>query len=186
MDTRVRCSSCGLLTIAQRRNGELVEVDKQYRDGSNWPHLMVDRSMIRHEPLCLMMAFDLQKEFRDAPESMNGFGQVVGEKRDCEKFVTWNQSFTPKEHHEMLLNQQLLDSQLRRESADRDWRASEAAKVEARHQQDSRKAAVRFWIGFILAMIVTVSGQIVSAIIQHNWPATPVQKSTPAAPATQS
>jgi len=73
----------------------------------------------------------------------------------------------------MYLSKEMLDSQRRSAQEDRDWRAREAEKVEARHQADSRKASNRFWLGFVFAVVVTLMGQATSAYIARTWPTTP-------------
>jgi hypothetical protein len=51
---------------------------------------------------------------------------VIRHERECKKFTPWQQGFSPKEHAEMLHEQQMRQWQESREDKDREWQAEQA------------------------------------------------------------
>lgn len=109
----VKCADCGLLTARSRDKRELVEVGTRYRqEGFTQKYMdaMQDGLIPIHDaiPECFVLehvlVHELPSEFFDyiTPEhdltAMKQVRSVLNNERSCNRFIEWQQGFTPKEH----------------------------------------------------------------------------------------
>lgn len=86
---KCKCLDCGLLALRNKATRELVETEDEWRCGFRHEQAPADTyTMI----LCLARVVRLG---RTDEEDVR---REVDTKRDCEKFLKWEQGFTPKEH----------------------------------------------------------------------------------------
>jgi hypothetical protein len=99
-------------------------------------------------PKCLIRKADLEREVVEDPELphlfnlRDGIKRVIQQERSRDGFTPWHQGFHPKEHKEMLLNQEALER-------------------ERRHANRSLMVAT-------LAVVGTVVGTLAGAFINNN------------------
>ena len=155
-----RCADCGFITLRNRNTGQLDEVDSDFRETGNPPHLkmpvvggaamkfaLVDMTPYRHQPVCFARAVNLGAERPGTPEvlashpdwSSESMLEVLTKPRpDCagsaftSAFTKWQQGFTPKEHREMRDREEKLDRE-------------EGSRSGAEGRAESRDADQRQW-----------------------------------------
>lgn len=155
---------------------ELIEATRD--DGTFVDHLYVGGIQ------CAVGVFALTSEIKNGHHPR----EVLNVERECKRFREWQPGFSPKEHREMEIveeqrkyNRQMLEEERQwreqQAEAERNWREGdrEARKIEAqgvekRHQQDVQAADWRFWIGFLLALIVAIAGQLTALLVSHMLP----------------
>ena len=103
---KVKCQDCGFLAVRHGGTRALVEAEIRMRDAA-------DLVLYDPSPVCFVRASDLAAEM-ELPKGKAQFLKVLGTERECQRFVKWQQGFTPREHKEM------IDSQEQRER-DRQW-----------------------------------------------------------------
>ena len=115
----VECANCGLLTARSRKTQELVEVDIDYRTKGiildRYDELNDGPAMVYEPtPMCLARKYALESELpRDwlrelyiigindrlrNQSARNDLVSVLNKPRLCNRFIRWEQGFTPKEH----------------------------------------------------------------------------------------
>lgn len=145
---KVRCADCGFIAVRDRTSRELVEVEAGLRVKWELPTLP-NSSYLRYEdfPVCLKGMVSLRI---DAPSyNREEVAALVGQERECDAFIEWCRGFSPKEHQEMQLAQELQrqqqamreqerDWQERRDAVQRDWLAAESRTAREWQQQQNR------------------------------------------------
>lgn len=113
----VRCHNCGFLSIWNSVDLVLLEAPEHFRkEGELANH---HSSMNTCAPKCFLRKADLEREVVADPELehlfnlRDGIKRVIQQERSCDGFTIWLQGFHPKEHREMLLNQQMIAAQMR-------------------------------------------------------------------------
>lgn len=127
MPAEVRCADCGFLSWIQPETRELVGCDQYFRNTGGMANTVVARSY-DSGPICFARAVNLKEEAdrvevpdRDGPGTSRVVNlAVLNLRRNCPKFVVWHQGFTPKEHAEMVREEE----QSRR---DHEWRKEDLA-----------------------------------------------------------
>lgn len=142
----VRCHNCGLLAIWNSVDLVLLEAPEHFRrEGELVNH---HNSMNTCAPKCFIRKADLENEVLTDHELKHlfnlsdGIKRVIQQERSCDGFTPWLQGFHPKEHTEMLLNQETLERQ--------------------------RRSANRSLMVATLAAVGTVIGVVVGAFINNN------------------
>ena len=79
----VRCKDCGLLTLRNRVNRELIEADQPFRERPQ----SVEIAIIRHNglPLCFARAFDLAAEFDAANQDRMSRADEIAQAQQAEQ-----------------------------------------------------------------------------------------------------
>lgn len=98
-----QCKKCGLLSLRNSENRQLVEVEHGFRQTGDSPEN--DGFKYQMGFVCFGMECDLQNEFEGPGNSSCRevrLGTLTA-KRDCEKFTAWQQGYSPKEHMDMLM-----------------------------------------------------------------------------------
>lgn len=112
--SQARCHNCGFLAVWRTKDQELEEAPEFYRKNGELEVLGADRTTA---PKCFIRKADLQKEVLSDPDSILTYGEAVKKciqkDRACEAFTLWRQGFTPKEHRQMLLTEEMLREQRR-------------------------------------------------------------------------
>jgi hypothetical protein len=90
----------------------------------------------------------------------------------CEEDTEYLPGRSPQEHLKMQelqqqreFNAQMLAEERAWKEQDRKDRAEEAEKVAERHRKDSKDANTRFWLGFVLAIVVTVAARWIEHLL---------------------
>ena len=108
-----KCIDCGLLAWRDARSGELLEVPIEWRNAGKRFHDVISGYASRI--LCLAQKETFPGNFpRDSACS-----EAVSKNRECDSFIAWYQGFTPKEHMEMRLSKDLIESEQK-------WREAQA------------------------------------------------------------
>jgi hypothetical protein len=102
--------------------------------------------------------------------------QVLGRERSCGSFTKWLQGFTPKEHAEMIQQEELARIQTKRDEDERAWKTAEADKAHHR-------AMLALWIAILGPIIGAFATAAVKFATDKETPAPVVNVSPPAIPA---
>lgn len=151
----VKCADCGLLGVYSAGRETIHEVNELARSNGN---------IAGSPPLvCAALKYPLQSEFEKARQ-LNESKQrltlsqatldVLNKPRECSAFCEWNVGFTPKEHKEMQMQNQL--------EAMRSERDRENAVTQARA---TIQAGVYGIVGVIVGAIVSNGKDICAYII---------------------
>lgn len=109
-EKQVKCADCGLVSLRHTGTFEFLEVDRDWR-----------RSADRHGPLgtaaetypkCFVHEQDIRTECVDE-RRRRGDGpeagivlEIISRDRECARYFEWRQGFSPKEHVEMIYEEQ--------------------------------------------------------------------------------
>ncbi|MCE9565881.1 MAG: hypothetical protein K8U57_27985 [Planctomycetes bacterium] len=139
---QVRCADCGYLAIRDRQTRELVEVEVGLRKKWELPTLP-GAGFYQYEdfPICLQHKSSLRIE--KASYRHEEVIDLLQQERDCDGFMEWQHGFSPKEHQEMQLAQELQRQQLAQREQERDWQ--DRRDTEQRRWQDQLAAEQREW-----------------------------------------
>lgn len=135
------CADCGFLAARVTATRELVEIESGLLKRWEIPtNPTFGKKWYEEMPLCFVGAAQLQDEI--GSYTADKVLEVVGQPRDCSRFVTRQHGSTPKEHQEMENTRLLRESLEKREADDKAWRAEQDAKRkehEAQQKADDRK-----------------------------------------------
>ncbi len=114
----VKCRDCGMLTVYCPGENEFIEINSLYRkEGSkNGIHAQNQGS----PTVCFLSAHDIHAEMVELVQTASSANQsqralqIIGKERECESFCKWRQGFSPKEHVEMLREDE-------KNLSDREW-----------------------------------------------------------------
>jgi hypothetical protein len=116
----VKCADCGFLAGRDLESRQLVEVTVENRKTGIIPtHHKYPDEVYSAFPLCFAQAWPLQDEAKSKQQA--DILTVIQRERECDKFVRWRQGFTPKEHQEMIDQQELKRWQVEQRREDRKW-----------------------------------------------------------------
>lgn len=183
----VKCAECGFLTLRDKANGFLVEVDEDYRVSGKVPNIVADE-YYHNWPICFTMAWNLFPEVEQAAqqqhqENSNDWGKyvlgVITRDRICPPeshrlgFAEYQQGFTPKEHRGMLDRQWLLDREERQDKEIREWQRSQEDKSDKRHKEQlgtlkgiHKREMLIVGIGVTIAIAIV---SFIGAAIEAGW-----------------
>jgi hypothetical protein len=193
----VKCEDCGFLALRNQITGLLDEASQEYRWRAEVPTLRNPNatgvqkdfssffiSPYTGVPICLVRAYPLHNEFANQEQATNKeiFNLLVKE-RHCDErglFTPWQQSFTPKEHREMLDRQKLLERednwqefQAQMAADDRKWREEQEIKAEERHQRELQTIKdinkTQMWIMGGLVTLIIVLVTLLGGAIEAGW-----------------
>lgn len=109
-----QCSKCGFLSIWLSDKRSFEEAYQDFRSGR---HFKDNYSFNTTIPACFVQKANLAYEY-DTDESISTvsrFGDkvrtILEKPRNCDGYTPWMQGFHPKEHKEMLLNEQIVEAQ---------------------------------------------------------------------------
>lgn len=167
-----KCAECGYLAVLNRSTQELRDVSDQWRRTGGIP------ISGPHEccPYCFVKAFPIEDEMRGAGSAeQDRFLQVIKLERNCQRFISWQQGLSPKEHREMDLQAKLMEAQnaIRRESQAREDAIHEQARrwqLEDRAWQEEWKEKDRAWQEgmerkrWVYSTFTTLAGAVVGAV----------------------
>lgn len=105
-----KCADCGYLSVRNKKNYGLDEVDIDFRTNGKvataWDDIGRNPHTLHREiPLCLVMEQylgDAFKVFNDPSSLFKQITSVIQKEIVCTEFTKWQQGFTPKEHREMI------------------------------------------------------------------------------------
>jgi hypothetical protein len=143
---KVRCADCGFLSVRDYTTRAAEEADHHLRASGE--------KQQRHDldPVCFVGAFNLPAEL--TARTPAGYVAVVSKERACGEFTPWQQSYSPREHKEMLITQQLQKYQEEQREKDRQWQAEqrerdrlwqEQQKTKDLESQQARDREQRLW-----------------------------------------
>lgn len=184
----VRCADCGFLGLRNGKTGALNEADERFRKEA-----FFRGSPPTHDnlPICSKSVVDFRDETN--PGNQDGICQALRKDRSesCNnKFMTWRKGFTPKDHHEMQLAQELQlfqieqrererDWQQRQEATNRDWqieqeqkrKEEQAALNKARDDRDEAKdfANRRWQVGIAICAVVATLASGIGGVLLTNY-----------------
>lgn len=168
-DKVVKCADCGCLALRNRNTLELVGAGEKYRREGMLPSIN-SRYVFEEAPVCAEGIADFSAFHNDVA----GGHAMARSERICLPFIRWRPGLTPKGHMDIRLLEEQREFNLHIIDADREWkerdradRAVEAAKVEERHQRDSRNAERRFRWGLTGVIVAAVVGQLFAGFIQY-------------------
>lgn len=189
----VRCEECGLLAVRNIDDSSVYPADEKLRrdgtlqtrtfPGDREPSRAVGLIHRSDELIC----FIGREELIRLRPGQNCLVAIKSE-HSCPRAMKWIPGRSPEQHlqmYELERQQEHNDRMLAEErawreqqaQAERDWRERdrearerEAQRAEARHQKDFQAANSRFWLGFALAIGVTVIGHVVTVFIDRTIP----------------
>lgn len=139
-----KCSRCGLLALWDIRNNEFLEATEYFRANGHLENLPQNEHA--YQAKCFVRKANLVLEVAIDPEHIFGYAKIelnaITKDRICNAETPWIQGFHPKEHKEMLVNEQILERQ-------------------RRHANHS------LWIAIVAAIVTAISG-LVGAYIARN------------------
>lgn len=158
----VQCGKCGHLAIRDYKTRELLEVDELMR--SQWHPFVIPTGEINpcdQPQLCSALAAPLVAEItfdphgRPIPKSVLA---TLYRDRECASFCTWIPGFDPKEHKEMMHQEELrrMDQEQRR--FDRRW---------------------NFYILLINIFVAAIVGYVASLLPRPQWQPAPQGEARP-------
>ena len=126
----VKCAECGLLALRTpgqeiRQAGHDARTNGRVPDGHG------------QMPVCIRGAASLDKEMAGA--TPDAFVQVVSKDRECDKFYTWHEGYSPKEHLDMVAQETLLKMQADQREADKRWQAEQRERDQRREDERREK-----------------------------------------------
>ena len=178
-----KCADCGFLTFRMAGDGALVEAGEECRELGNLPVRVHPTgaptslyTMFSELPICFVRRYPLGDEFVAEKKNYPGVSrdskgvaigirkEVIQRERTCEKWTKWTQGFTPRDHLEMLLNEESLDRQ-------RKFQAEERLRADQRYERElkrgderdaraNKNAKVGQWISFA-SVVVAVTALLI-------------------------
>lgn len=151
----VKCAECGYLTVRNVNTYSLDEAGGEFREtGAAY-------SLHERRPVCFQRC-DLRREIKQAfgtgKNEMGCVLQVISKERDCNKFMDWQQGFTPKEHRELSDRKWMLEFQDKREKEDKEWREKQRRMdLDWREDQEKRTEGRHRWDLILTGGIATVA-----------------------------
>lgn len=174
---RTRCKDCGYLAIREKQTRELIEVDFPSRTEGKFPthmihmqHMSIPVDNCTLRPVCFRLEPKMLQESLSAEEGKESFMQIINNERECDRFIKWEQGFSPKEHAE-------LDMFERQEQRQKD----EASHSRRMHMIELTIVGLFVPAMMIVAQIITTRMQV-AATIQAAHEAQAISQ-PPAAPA---
>ncbi len=176
-----RCVECGYLAFRKQGSRDLVEAEDAYRRSETRGSWLQGNHVFFPDPICFARAVHLEREINNcrgwSPDEAHA--GVVAEERTCSAYTPWQQGFSPKEHREMLVAQQMLEAQREQQQLDREWREHQAAEDRAWKSRET-------WYRRVEILSVIVLAPLMAWLIP--WlgqrylppPATPAPTSAPA------
>jgi hypothetical protein len=132
----VRCADCGFLATIELKTRRLGETEERNRKtGTGWG----DGATFDRMPVCVAKEISFKDQLPNANDAE--IAAVLAMERECKSFTPWKQGFTPKEHREMIENQELRAWQERQEEqrkATQCWQEEQREK-DLRRQEDQRR-----------------------------------------------
>jgi hypothetical protein len=115
-----RCADCGFLAVREVDSRDLLEAEAHYREtGVLANKFGADRRLrYEHWPTCFAMKLKFNEESHGKPEELL---PVIRLDRTCDRFVQWNQGYTPKEHDLMLASEIAKDAAERQQRMANRW-----------------------------------------------------------------
>jgi len=138
-EEKVKCKYCGLLAV-RTNESELQEAHETLRDEG-----ALSQNLHNGQILCIVKAFDLKTEIAEQPNNTNSTKRilpVLEKDRECKKFRDWVQGFSPKEHLQMILSENMVIEAEKRRAADEE-RAKEQRKADKDWQKEQREEDIK-------------------------------------------
>lgn len=190
---KVRCADCGFLAVRDKETRQLVETEIEMRQ--TWvipkrPNEPVALPVYERDPLCFAQAADIGAEIHKIPGRDTAWTRVIlsiiVQPRECAAFTKWRHGFTPREHQEMLIQDDLrkqseeqrqrdLKFQQEQRKADRDWQEKQARANREWQENWNRKNAYRAWILAIVGVVGGIVGYWIKSIADQPSQREPVQ-----------
>lgn len=166
----VKCADCGFLAVRlTAHKHEIVEAEPGLRERG----IIVPKDY-HVVPLCFVREYNLAKEIGDPSQGPKKILEIMQRDRECKAFTEWHQGFSPKEHAEMLLHEELRKSERewREEQTkrDRDWRkedvklAREWRQEDVKRERESRQEEVKLAKASIRTMLLSAVIGFVAAL----------------------
>lgn len=116
-----KCSECGYLAIWDSTNTTFYEAEKYFRENGRRQNRVF--SLNNCMPACFIQKDNLEKEwYQDLSlstisEPKDRIVAICEKSRNCDGYTPWLQGFHPKEHKQMLLNDEMVKAQQRHAEA---------------------------------------------------------------------
>jgi F0F1-type ATP synthase assembly protein I len=175
----VRCANCGFLARREKTIfTDLHDVGLEERRG--WVALW-------GYPVCFVMKLSFKEEcdrkFATSPNSIHGSAEhsqeVIDTERECSGFTPWIQGSTPKEHRQMLIDEQIRKEQAAQRERDRQWQQEQREREDNRAEE--RRKSDRHWqlktqfVAIFLAAFVGILFGIIKDYFTPKTPPIPIQ-----------
>ena len=151
-----KCIDCGMFAWHNNKSTRPLEVPFEWRNVGEALHQTVSAYAVRL--LCLAEKETFPRNFPRDPKC----SELATKNHECEEFIKWRQGFTPKEHMEMRLSQELVESERKwreaqaeyerrwhgeQATAQRDWQQKQARQQREWRDTDIRRERFDFWFG---------------------------------------
>jgi hypothetical protein len=139
---KVKCAKCGFLGLRHLQSRQLLEAEKLFREDGHIPAPGIGSLDLTFDtlPVCLADVADFRRECGNGDPSQEKRKEAVNKERSCPEFTPWRVGFSPAEHYEMILSENMIEIQRQREDADREWRHKEA-ELQRQWQSEQTNAA---------------------------------------------
>ena len=113
----VRCRDCGYLAAIHKDTGASIEASPEFRHSMNKPELADE--WLR----CARGMIDMKEEAGGTTVQVARTKQlpVIEKERDCTEFVAWKVGYSPREHTEMLIQDDMRRQATEQRERDRQW-----------------------------------------------------------------
>jgi hypothetical protein len=147
------------LALLNATTRELIEADTRYRETGNVPRTV----QIEGLPVCFRRAIRFSDDVasHDVDEVLN----AVQQKRDCNQYKAWEQGFSPRDHVEMIREDERRARENERDRVDREWREKQAALEHEWHEKQERWTQRRWLWGFVLILGINIAGEFLKGWI---------------------
>lgn len=191
---KVRCVNCGFYSVRHVQTRELVDAELRSRQSGFMPTIAISANhnlpAYDEYSVCFVRQAGFMHEI-NRPCNEAAREKAANDERDCRRFTTWIQGFSPKEHLEMIQEKDRLEWQAKQAQDQRDFQA-EQARLTREHndkllqlaagQVESTQVYGRHSLRVAVAAVVaTIVGSLVGAAVQ--WAAaTRAQQPIPTPP----
>ena len=159
----VRCADCGFLGLRRTAERDIVEAEPLFREEGKIGPPIYDKL-----PLCFAREVDFRKTIPDHGDPKSKLAALQSE-RECDAFTEWKQGFSPKEHAEMLLHEEIREAeqQWREQQAkqDQQWREQQAERDRQWREEDRKKIETNANRRTIWAVVLSVIAAVVAAVL---------------------
>lgn len=172
MPDNVKCADCGFLAVRHFQTRELMDAEHDLRVNGAIRRIMLfpgrEESVYEEYPVCFANAII----FRDDEEMGTQTNpakraECINKQRNCGKFTTWRQGFTPKAHQEMIWSEESLKIQRETHAAELKWREDQADRDHKWRKEEAAWRKKELWVMGVIVTLVSVAAQIASAFIER-------------------
>ncbi len=147
----VKCADCGLLALRHYETRKLCEAEPEWRRTGVF--VCDDAKRLYSGPVLCLAKIQILPSVNDERAC---FAEVAKD-RECGSFLPWQQGFTPKEHMEMRLSREMIESEQR-------WREAQAERERRWREEDVERAKADMAVKILIPICTTIFGIIGGAL----------------------